>query len=133
MASNRVAIQGVQVNNHFTVFVCGPDTVTVPAPNFDNSEKFEVLRVNRRSRGGDLKVFRAAYWPRTKVLTLQWAYLDYVMRNKIITFLRKNLGKQIVMYAYDDQVYTGVIRTPEAEFIETLAGQHTLKLEFETE
>lgn len=133
MASNRVSIPGSQINNHFTVLVCGPESIVFPAPDFDNIEKFEVLRVNRRSRGGDLKIFRATYWPKTKVLTMQWSYLDYLVRNEFIRFARRNLGKQMVMYAYDNQVYTGVIRTPESEFTETQSGQHVLKLEFETE
>ncbi len=133
MAKNRVSIPGSQINNHYCVFLCGLDTMTLPAPEFDNAEKFEVLRVNRRSRGGDLKIFRASYWPKTKVLSLQWSYLDSCIRNNFIRFLRHNLGKQVVMYAYDNQIYTGVIRTPEGEFTENQSGLHTLKLEFETE
>lgn len=133
MVKNRVSIAGAQINNHFSVFICGPDTLTLPAPEFGNQEKFETLRINRKSRGGDLKIFRATYWPRTKVLSLSWNYLDRNKRNAILLFLRKNLGKQVVLYNYDNSIYTGVIRTPEGEFIENQSGLHTLKLEFETE
>lgn len=133
MSKNRVSIAGPQINNHFTVFICGADTLILPAPEFGNQEKFETLRVNRRSRGGDLKIFRASYWPRTKVLSLSWNYLDRNKRNTILLFMRNNLGKQVVIYNYDNQIYTGVIRTPECEFTENQSGLHTLKLEFETE
>lgn len=130
---NRVGIPTPQINNHRVVFVCGTDQVVFPAPDFDNQENFEFLRVNRRSRGGDLEIFRADYWPKNRVLVMSWSTLDYRMRKTMQDFVVRNLGLEVIVYSYDDQIYVGVIRTPEAEFTEPTSGLHALKLEFETE
>ncbi|HUP80472.1 MAG TPA: hypothetical protein VM260_18095 [Pirellula sp.] len=59
--------------------------------------------------------------------------IDKNVRLNLLVFLRENLGKLMTFSDYMGRSFTGIIRTPDAEFIEQTRGLSTVRLEFETE
>ncbi len=122
---------GNQINNHQTVISCDSDSITLPSPDFGDSESFEYTRVNKKSRGGDLIIFRDPNWPKTRVYKKHWPYLSQELRSKFLLFLRNHLGKQLTMVDHEGNTKTVVVRTPDAEFSEPARTLHSVELEFE--
>jgi hypothetical protein len=124
---------GHQVNTHQVVLTCSGQTITLPSPDFDNAERFAFDRVNHRSRGGDLIIFRDSIWPKAQTLIYQWTRIDSIDRAQLLTFLRKHLGKLVTITDYEGRVFTGIITNPDTEFSQSKRSYHDVKLEFEIE
>jgi len=132
MTANRVSKFGHQVNDHTTVLACGSSIIILPAPDFENSEKLNYTRVNRRTRGGDLKIFRADYWPKSRTFSMKWSHLPKEIRSRLLIFLRKYLGKPVTLKDYESRTSQVLINNPDTDFTEDRRDAHTVTLEFET-
>lgn len=130
---NRPSKFGQQINNHSTILICGAQSIVLPAPNFSNGESFEYNRVNSRTRGGDLIMHREPYWPKTKVFKKQFTIFDKGIRERLLIFMRENLGRKLTLLDHENRAFKVIIRNPDADFSEQQSGAHTISLEFETE
>jgi len=133
MAQHRVSKFGNQVNNHETKFICGPIIIVLPSANFDSTEAFQYARVNRRTRGGDLVVYRAGYWPKSKVFNLKFNDLSNSQKSSLIMFFRLTLGQLMTINNHEGRSFSGVITSPEAEAVESRGGRWSVDVVFETE
>lgn len=133
MTANRVSKFGHQINLHQTVLVCGVSVLTLPSPDFENHEKLQYTRVNSKTRGNDLIMFRANYWPKSRIFSMQWTGLKRTHREALLIFLRENIGKRMTLNDHEGRSYPVVILTPESELSENERNQHTVNLDFETD
>lgn len=161
--ANRPGSVAVQVNNHRTQFLCSdtsipisstllPLTLNLPAPSIDsNQNSQQYSRINNRTRGGDLILFRASYWPKSRTISMTWNDLNSEHRNNLLRFLKLTLGKLLTLNSHDEQTYTGIILNPDTavkensgqenennvnelteEQIINRAGNNSVTIEFET-
>lgn len=118
---------------HDVTFVSGNYTLTLRAPDFDNSDKLQFTRVNRQTRGGDLTIFRDPIWPQSAILALKWSTLAQKDINNILIFLKATIGQLVEYTDYEGRVFTGVIKTPASEVVESARQLNSAELEFEVE
>ena len=130
-----VCIPGVQINTHlvtFTSYVNGNQLI-LPAPNFDNVERFEWNRVNKKTRGGDLIIYRDPIWPKAQTLIYKWNYLQAKQRETALLFLRRTLGQLLLLVDYEGREFVGVIKNPDAEFSQQQRFANTVSIQFEVQ
>ncbi len=114
-------------------FTTPTNTLDLRNPDFDNVEQFEPRRINRRSRGGTLDVFRDETWPKTKRLIYTFSALKEQQIEDLLTFLQESLGKEVGILDFESRQWKGVILTPSAAFGQTGPdnGSFSASLEFE--
>ena len=87
-------------------------TITLPSPDFNNDEKMEFDRINRRTRGGDLVVFRDPEWTHTITLDLKFSWMTQARVHALLAFLKATLGQVITLTDWESYVWTGMVITP---------------------
>lgn len=95
--------------NHPTL---GPLSLRLPSPEFDNSDKLDYARINRKTRGGDLIVFRDESWPKTEILSMKFTGMDQAKVRKLLDFIKLTLGQTIHLVDHNGTGWDGVIITP---------------------
>lgn len=90
-------------------------TITIPAPLFGNREELQVTRIQRKSLGGDLKVFTDENWARIRTLRWQFEHVDDTLLAEYFDFLLFSLGLEIKIVDYENRTWHGFIVTPETE------------------
>jgi hypothetical protein len=100
----------------------GTRTVTLRDPVFGNSLKIETARVNQRTRGGDLILFRDPNWPVTKTTSYSFEALTQQQAKDLLALVEESLGDSITMMDFEGVTRVGVITTPVAEVIQTGRG-----------
>lgn len=103
-----------QLNNCQTVLISPLMTLYLPAPEFENSDRNSYTRINHRSRGGDLYIFREGYWPKTKTLSLPLGLLLQSQREDLIRFAKLTIGQIININTHDYRAYRGILH-PDLE------------------
>lgn len=108
-------------------------TLELRNPNFDNVEQFEFRRINRRTKGGGLDLFRDETWPKAKRLIYSFSELKETQRNDLLTFLIRSIGQEIGILDFESRQWRGVILTPSAAIAEPRSGGFGFSLDFEGE
>lgn len=84
-------------------------------PDFANREQIDLARINRKTRGGDAKVFRDSIWPKTKTLDYKFSFLNQDDLNNLLSFMNYSLGQIIHLIDYEGREWDGIITTPSAD------------------
>jgi hypothetical protein len=108
-------------------------TIEVRNPNFDNTEQFEFRRINRRTKGGELDLYRDETWPKVERLQMSFTWLSETQRNELFNFLQKSIGQEIGLLDFESRQWRGFIITPTSAISEPKRNGHALSLEFEGE
>lgn len=90
--------------------------VTLPNPEWDNYIQLEQRRINRRTRGGTLKISRDHAWPSARRLKLDLHGLNDRQRADMLVFLKQSLGKQVKLRDHESREWVGLIITPTVPF-----------------
>ena len=98
------------------VFDFGPFTVTLPAPNFGNTERLNFSRVQRETRRGTTEIFYDPQWPIEDVLVLPFNTLNQTQHDNLIVFLDASIGHIVQYRDHENMTWEGVITTVNAEF-----------------
>lgn len=108
-------------------------TLALRNPTFDNVEQFEFRRLNRRTRGGTLDLYRDENWPKVRRLIYSFTALSEIQRVKLFEFLGKSIGQEIGLLDFESRQWRGLILTPSSDIKETSRGGcgHKTTLEFE--
>lgn len=106
-------------------------TLTLPSPDFDNTEKLDFDRINRKTRGGDLIVFRDSIWTATKTLVYKFSYIPQVRINQLLQFMRLTMGLTIELIDFEGFVWNGIIMTPSGEVSQPGRENFTAQFEFQ--
>jgi hypothetical protein len=102
-------------------------------PNFDTTEQFENRKINRRSRGGTLQIFRDAIWPVAERLILAFDHLSQENVTDLFEFIKISLGKEIGYLDFESRQRKGIIITPSMQVNEPVRSpcNFSVSLEFE--
>jgi hypothetical protein len=90
-------------------------TIELPAPTFGDVMESEVTRIQRKTRGGDLIVFREEDWPFKTILKMQFEALTDAQKDDLLDFLILSLGQLVTLTTHEGRVVEGVIVNPNGE------------------
>jgi len=102
-------------------------------PDFDDSYTYDLTRISRRSRGGDLLISRDAIWPATKTLNIRFTFLSQAEIDKLLYFMQITLGKRCRYLNYDNVEWDGFIINPQAVAQQVGRSNQAISIEFEGE
>lgn len=111
-----------QYGNHFKEF---------RKPDFGDKNTIDSTRINRRSRGGDLHISRASYWPETETLSLSFSYLKQEEVDWLLNFMKLTLGKKCQYLNYDNVLWEGFIMNPQTEARQLGRNNFSIDIDFE--
>lgn len=106
-------------------------TLELRNPEFGDNEQYETMRINRRSRGGTLHIYRDSTWPATQKLIYTFAQLSEKDKKDLLNFLEKTVGYQIQLTDFESRVWDGVITTPSADIRQHRKQLNSVTLQFE--
>jgi len=112
-------------------FSLGSDSITLRNPDFENAERFEIARLNQKSRGGAIFVFRDSMWPIAKVLDMKFSFLSELKTQQLLNFLDRTLGQVINLTDFEGRDWTGVITTPSGEIVHSGRENKTAHIIFQ--
>lgn len=114
-----------------TVLSFGATTLILPSPDFENVEKLDFDRINRKTRGGDLIVFRDPTWSATTTLVYRFSYMTQTKVDSLLRFMRQTLGLTIALTDFEGFIWSGVILTPAGEVAQPGRQNFTAQFEFQ--
>jgi hypothetical protein len=100
-------------------------------PIFGNGDDISFQRVNRRTRGGDLVIFRDIDWPKTEVLNLTFNFVKENDGHRMMELIRISVGDIVEYVDHENRHWEGVIQNPTAELVQTGRSRWTVNLIFE--
>lgn len=102
-------------------------------PDFGESQGFESSRINRKTRAGELIIFRNPNWPKSKTLRYQFSFLKESQAKALLAFFEQTAGQEITLVDFEGRTWLGIIRTPATNVIEQGRYNYTAEFEFEGE
>jgi hypothetical protein len=109
-------------------------TLSLRAPRFGNRDRLTMQRINRLTRGGDLRVFADPQWPNNHTLVMEFAALSESEVQDLLTFMRASLGKEILLTDHEGQDWRGIFVEPDEPIVRNGRGcQNSASLVFEGE
>lgn len=90
-------------------------SLTLRSPVFDNVQRLEFNRINRRTRGHDLVIFRDPVWPKSEILIMTFTALSQDQVWSLLSFMKQTIGQDITLIDFENTTWTGVITTPTNE------------------
>jgi hypothetical protein len=116
---------------NFVYFQQGSTSIAFPRPEPGNVLRFDFSRINRRSRGGDLILFRDEQWPKTKTHTLTFNWLSEIQKQQLLTFMQNTIGQIVVYVDHYGYTWDGFIMTPAAQFTQESLNNKSVTLDFQ--
>lgn len=86
-------------------------------PRLGNKDDISFQRVNRKTRGGDLILFRDEQWPKTEVLDLTFDFDTDVEGHRLLQFIRATTGTNVYYRDHENRLWYGVIQNPDTELV----------------
>lgn len=109
-----------------TRFTYGTKNYDFRRPILGNRNDIAFQRINRRTRGGDLIIYRDTEWPKTETLNLTFDFdRDEVMK-AFLVMLRETAGNFIYYRDHENRLWYGLIQNPDAKA--TQEGRSTYKI-----
>jgi hypothetical protein len=118
-------------NSDFTL-THGSDEIILRAPLFSDREEIFVERISRKTRGGDLKVFRDDQWLSVRTFRYKFEGLTNDQIIETHAFLIGTLGLKITVLDHESLEWEGYIVNPQgetAEFVRVCGN--TMEFDFE--
>lgn len=118
-------------------FVSPTQTVTIPAPAFNNRDTIQLNRIARESRAKKLLMFRYSIWPKYERLAIVFnnVGLDTFGNDNAAlmkTLIKSSVGVQIGYLDHESRQWKGFITNPESALTQEGRGaQYTLSISFE--
>lgn len=112
-------------------FVLGDMDETFKAPIMGNTNDLSFQRVNRRTRGGDLTIYRDPDWPITEVLSLTFSFTLEADADRLMQVIRSTTGRIINYYDHEGHTWLGVIQNPETQKVQVSKNSYQVQLNFE--
>lgn len=88
-------------------------TVVLRNPQFGNKVSYNPNRINRKSRGGQVQVYRDSKWPQFTLLTMDITTLNQTQIDAFKSFLVATLGLVVGIIDHDGFQWSGIITTPD--------------------
>ena len=96
-------------------FTLGTQTISLRDPDFGDSDKIEIARIKRKSRGGDDIIYRDPQWPISETKDMRFSYLNQKQVSALLVFIDNTLGQVITMIDFEGRTWIGIITSPTAD------------------
>lgn len=93
----------------------GSLSISLRNPELGNTESLDIRRINRKTRGGDLRVYRDPQWPKCRTLQVKFQYLSQVDLDRLLDFFHRTTGEIVTYVDYEGRTWSGIITTPTDE------------------
>jgi hypothetical protein len=100
-------------------------------PDLGNTDDLNFQRINRRSRGGDINIFRDTEWPKTETQSLKFTFTKESDLRRLLNFIGFTLGQIIQYVDHEGVTWEGVIQNPTAEGTQTGRSIYEISIIFE--
>ena len=109
----------------------GTTTIVLRSPEFDNVQSISLDRVSRKTRNGDLIIFRDPNWVKNETFKLPFIYLSQKQIFDLLNFIQISLGQNVTLLDHEGRTFTGTITTPAASIAQPGVTNFTVELEFQ--
>jgi len=120
-----------------SVVMTGTGSVTLPNPEFGDSEYNDQKNIVNRTRGGQVVMYPSGRQP-TRRRSLTWRHLSKTETDALLVFMLANLGGLLSVNDHRSEVFNAIILTPDAnisaegrEVCSTDRGRRSTSLELE--
>lgn len=100
-------------------------------PQLGNQDELSFQRISRKSRGGDLIIFRDAEWPKTEVQIIQFDFNSEIELRTMQNMIHQTLGSYMYYTDHENKRWLGFIQNPDAEAVQSGINHYTITLKFE--
>ncbi len=114
-------------------FVAPTTTLVLRNPELNNSERLQFARINRTTRGGDLKIFSDPTWPKQESLKVQIEALTSAQKDSLVSFFEDNIGLEIGLLDDENRQWKGIITQPDADITDVRGDGCSYSVIFEFE
>lgn len=110
----------------------GIHSVTLPAPQFDNTDEVTLTRINRETREKELKIFSDPIWPTIERFTWRFIGLSQTQRDNLDAFIAATLGLEVTVVDHETRTWTVLVIKLESPVTQIGPGcQYTAELNLE--
>lgn len=126
-----VTIDGKSYTNAFTISEAG-ETITLKSPKFSDTDTLDYRRINNRTAGGKLIIFRDPEWVAKETINFQWENLEKQDYRNLLDFLLRKTGKTLTIVDHHGFTWTCKQVNVGAEGAEGVNDRYGYQLEVET-
>lgn len=107
-------------------------TLELVNPEFGNDDTFRFSRIDRRTAGGDRKIFSDPAWGDRETLRLDIENISEckVTVDQVIDFLNTSLGAEIGVLDWENRQWKGYIDTPNTDIFKRDTDKYAFQLTF---
>jgi hypothetical protein len=116
---------------HQITLTFGSNVLILRNPEIGDARNLEIARINRKTRGGDLVIYRDPTWPITEVLRFSFTALTDTKAYQLDYFLQVSLGQLITLVDYEGRTWQGIIRSPQGTITQQGICNYNAEFEFE--
>lgn len=109
----------------------GTNTITLRPPEFDNVQSISLDRIARKTRNGDLIIFRDPNWVKNEVFKYSFVYLTQRQVYDLLNFIQLSLGQNVTLVDYEGRIFVGTIINPAAVMAQPGVDNFTVDIEFQ--
>ena len=126
---NPTRIVGGPITHTQVVTLVTPaGSITLPVPDFGDTDDISHYRIQRQSRGGTTIIFRAPLWPTSEDLNFTFSYLSESQVALLRSLVSRSVGRLCLYYDQEGTTWSIVVTTPE--LVVTQAGRHNYQATF---
>lgn len=115
-------------------FTYGTLSVQLRNPDFGDKEDIEIRRINRKTRGGDLVMYRDPSWPKFVTYDWKWSFLKQSDLYRMLDFMKRSLGQRITVVDYEGRTLSNaIITTPAEQFSQDGREDYKAALKFQVD
>lgn len=126
---------GAIVLDDGVTLIFGDLKVNLKRIKFGNSLIIDHTRINRETRGGEIKIFRDELWTRQKRTNYSFEALSTEDVRELKNFILTSLGQDITLIDYEGGEWIGTVLNPDMEIIQTHendpCGFYDVEIQFE--
>lgn len=105
--------------------------ITLPAPDFGNTDDIDQTRINRKTRGGTLIIYRDSMWPTVDRFSLHWTGLKKNEMDALLDFLKATIGKIFTYTDFESNTWQVIATKPEGQWTQVSPGRYAGSIELE--
>lgn len=101
-------------------------------PEYGNENVLEFQRINRRTRAGDLVVFRDTDWPQTETLNLNFDFCSEREANDLLELIEASTGSLLQYEDHEGTIWQGFFANTDAAITASRRQGNEVSIAFQT-
>lgn len=112
-------------------FTFGNQTWFFRRPQIGNQDELAFTRISRKTRGGDLIIFRDPEWPKTETQVITFDFNTEAELRQMQTMMKQTIGEIITYTDHENKNWVGFIANPDADGVQSGINHYVITLRFE--